>query len=290
MEHLSNLQQRLIVGSFGVMLLLPLVAISHHPLFKWLFFFAISAVIIAALKEYYTIARGRDCRPLYKFGLTGSFLFLLALFLSSQDIIHWAWPTVVLWGMFVSAFLYYFSRDVDPFYNLAVTVFGVMYLTVPLGCLIAINYAGVEYNVFDGRWTLLYLIMLTKITDIGAFFVGKLFGKHKMSPYISPKKTWEGAAGGLLSALTLSIGFYFFFHYQFVIPPFPLSLNQSIWLGLLISITAQFGDLTESLLKRSVGVKDSSHVPGLGGMLDTADSLIFTAPLMYLYLLLCCGN
>ena len=105
-----------------------------------------------------------------------------------------------------------------------------------------------------------------------------------MAPYISPKKTWEGAIGGFFASLITSLFIYFLVNYLYEVPPINLSLFHSIWLAGVLSVIAQFGDLSESLLKRDVGVKDSNSIPGLGGMLDVVDSLVFTAPLMYIYL------
>ena len=121
------------------------------------------------------------------------------------------------------------------------------------------------------------------MTDTGGFFIGKKFGKEKLAPYISPKKTWEGALGGFVAAIFSSIAVVFF---ASIFDPeaFGLTLWQSIWLGAGIGICAQIGDLSESLLKRDGGIKDSNQVPGLGGMLDIVDSLVFSAPLVYIFL------
>jgi phosphatidate cytidylyltransferase len=125
---------------------------------------------------------------------------------------------------------------------------------------------------------------MTFITNASAYFFGKSLGKNKLAPYISPKKTWEGAIGGFCIALIASMGF----HVLANLPnnPIPISLSfwESIFLGGILSFLAQLGDLAESLLKRDVGVKDSSHIPGVGGILDIVDSLVFTSPALYLYL------
>lgn len=116
------------------------------------------------------------------------------------------------------------------------------------------------------------------MSDTGAFYFGRFFGRHKLYPSVSPGKTWEGAVGGLLFSLIPAYGFALF-----------VSLYRWNWriliLTLAISIAGQIGDLAESMLKRNCGVKDSGNIlPGHGGILDRIDGLLFAIPLLYLYL------
>lgn len=279
----NHLKQRLIAGFLGSAILLIVVFLSHLPIFKLLFTLLASGVISLALWEYYNIARTKGFQPLIKIGIVGTVCFVIATFLQSQFNAKML-PEITLGITLIAAFIYYFIKGSDPFVNLSITGFGILYLTIPLSYLININYFASEPIVRDGRWCLFYLLLVTKITDTAAFFLGKKYGKLQLSPYISPKKTWEGALGGLLGAILTSMLLYVFFHLFFELVPLNITLFQSIWLGALISIAAQFGDLSESLLKRDVGVKDSSHLPGLGGVLDIVDSLVFTSPLMYIFL------
>jgi len=122
-----------------------------------------------------------------------------------------------------------------------------------------------------------YLLLVTKAGDIGAYLVGSKFGRHKLIPRISPNKSVEGAIGGFL----FSIAFAFISRYYLRWVSFSFILVSSI----LIGVFAQLGDLAESLIKRDYEVKDSSiFLPGLGGMLDVIDSILFTAPVFYIYL------
>lgn len=282
LSSLSNLQQRLILSFIGIIVLLIVITFSYSPALRFLFAFFTAGFIGAALWEYYSIAKAKDCQPLIKIGIIGTLFYVLAVFLKAQFEILLL-PEIVLGLILISVFCYYFIKGSDPFVNLAITMFGILYITIPLCYLIKINYFIAEPISRDGRWCLIYLLAITKITDTSAFFIGKKYGRFQLSPYISPKKTWEGAFGGLLGAILLSILFYFFFK-SFEVPPLNISFLQSLWLPFVISVGAQFGDLAESLLKRDVGVKDSSRLPGLGGMLDIVDSLIFTSPLMYFFL------
>lgn len=283
-ERMNNLQQRLVVGSVSTACMLFAIYLSHTPAFSSIFVLLIAAIISLALWEYYHIAQLKQLQPLSKIGLIGTVAFTCSTFLSTQFEQAQLLPHIVFGLTLASGYLYYFIKGTDPLVNLAVTLFGFVYLTIPLSFLILINYFSANPTVVDGRWCLFYLLTVTKMTDTGGYFIGKRFGRTKLSPGISPKKTWEGAIGGLCTSILASVILYAIFNHFFQHSPFDITLWQSIWLGALISVTAQFGDLAESLLKRDTGVKDSSHLPGLGGVLDIVDSVIFTAPLMYLFL------
>ena len=115
--------------------------------------------------------------------------------------------------------------------------------------------------------------------DTAAYYVGSAIGHNKLIPNISPNKTIEGAIGGTFGAVIVAVAAKIFFFKNF-------SLTEAVMLGIIISITAQFGDLFESLLKRAGGVKDSGNlIPGHGGILDRIDSLLFAAPAFYYFTL-----
>ncbi|MGQ9553785.1 MAG: phosphatidate cytidylyltransferase [Anaerolineae bacterium] len=123
-------------------------------------------------------------------------------------------------------------------------------------------------------WLALALVTMW-ISDTGAYFVGSAFGKHKLALHLSPKKTWEGAAGGLITALVSG---------TLIAWLGGISPVHGFAVGLMIGTICPFGDLAKSILKRQVGVKDSSNlIPGHGGMLDRLDTLLFVAPLVYYY-------
>jgi phosphatidate cytidylyltransferase len=127
----------------------------------------------------------------------------------------------------------------------------------------------------------LYFILVTKFSDLGAYCVGSLIGKHKMIPRISPGKTWEGFGGAIVVSTLVSLVF------AHLAGPRLYGMNwmHAVILGVLLSTAAVVGDLIESIFKREAKVKDSGHwFPGIGGILDLMDSLLFNAPLMYLYL------
>jgi phosphatidate cytidylyltransferase len=128
----------------------------------------------------------------------------------------------------------------------------------------------------QGALLVVFLVLVTKMGDVGAYFMGRFFGRHSLIPRISPHKTIEGTIGGLaFSVVTALAG-------RLYLPVF--SFAHLLTLGLLLGILAQVGDLAESLLKRDCAVKDSgTSISGFGGMLDIIDSLIFTAPIFYCY-------
>jgi phosphatidate cytidylyltransferase len=284
LKKMSDLNQRLIISGLSVLFLLTVIYLSPYLYFRPFFVLACAAIIGSALWEFYSIGKAKGYAPLVKLGIVGTVVYVIADFLSTQSPRLELLPALVVGGITVSSFLYYFIKGSNPFINLSITLFGILYLTIPLSSVININYFFPSEASQDGRWWLFYLLAVTKITDTGAFFCGKNFGKSKLVPYISPRKTWEGAIGGLVFGVATSLVLNWIAQTSFNTPPIVLTFWQSIYLGILISVVGQFGDLAESLLKRDGGVKDSNQLPGLGGMLDVVDSLIFTAPLLYVFL------
>lgn len=163
---------------------------------------------------------------------------------------------------------------------ISTTLFGLMYVPWLLNFFQKINYYPFQ-NAKSGHFYLLYFIAITKFSDLGAYAVGSLIGKHKMIPRISPGKTWEGFGGAIVTSTLLSLLFAYYGQKYLQ----GMTYLHAIILGILLSASAVVGDLIESLFKREAGVKDSGRFfPGIGGMLDLMDSLLFNAPLMYLYI------
>lgn len=283
MKRLSaNFKDRLIASVLGIIILLAAIYFSNSGFLSLFFLSIVAGSIGTALWEFYNIAKARGYAPLNGIGILFSIFYVFSIYLSTQIPSAFALPIIVIGLALISGFLSYFVKGTDPFINLAITFFGIIYLTLPLSFIVNINYFFPKGTPYDGRWWVFFLITITKMTDIGAYFFGKLIGSHPLTPYISPKKTWEGAVGGLLTAAIASFLFYLIPH--FTSGASFLSLGEALSLGIGISLLAQFGDLAESLLKRDLGVKDSNHLPGLGGILDILDSLVFTIPFVYLFL------
>lgn len=174
-------------------------------------------------------------------------------------------------------------RDDEPLQTMAYTLFGLLYVIWLFNFVTKIVYVTPRTSTgqVTGQFYCLYLIAVTKFSDMGAYLVGSMIGRHQMIPHISPKKTWEGFCGALAFSSLASLG---------LLKLMPAQLSALTWtdatiLGLLLGFAAVVGDLAESIIKRSTGVKDSGNFfPGIGGSLDLIDSLLFTAPLLYFYL------
>lgn len=277
-------KQRVLISSLSILALVFCIYYSFTSVFKPIFILINAGIIGLALLEYYQLAQHKGFQPLTFAGIGSTIIYIIAISFGLHHVQLAELPSLILLGSLLLFFLMFFKDHGSPLGNLAVTLFGIVYLTIPLGCAIRINYFFPIDALEDGRIWLAYVLIVSKITDIGAYFCGKIFGTTKLAPSISPKKTIAGAIGGGVLALIASILFFVFSPNAALLAPFKITLWQSIWIGFLICILAQLGDLAESLLKRDAGVKDSSHLPGLGGILDVMDSLVFTLPLMYLLL------
>ena len=166
---------------------------------------------------------------------------------------------------------------------ISTTLFGLMYVPWLLDFIQKINFFPFRADTArnTGTYYVLYFILVTKFSDTGAYVTGSLIGKHKMIPRISPGKTWEGFAGAMVWSTAASVIYAHVFRGHMP----EMNWVHATLLGVILSIAAVVGDLIESLFKREAGVKDSGNFfPGIGGILDLLDSLLFNAPIMYLYL------
>lgn len=233
---------------------------------------AFSGVVVLggalALLEFYRLCFGdRRHSWLIGIGLTG----FAALILGTH------WPIIIVPTLLttlvciISVPLLHRSTLEQSLRDGAMTVFGVLYLGLTLGML------SMTRLLPQGEWLIFFLLLVTWASDTGAYYVGTLIGRHCLAPTISPKKTVEGLVGGLIGAIIVAYVARWWF-----LPE--LSGLDCLILGTLLTITGLWGDLTESAMKRSVGVKNSGGIlPGHGGMLDRLDSLLFTAPVFYYY-------
>jgi phosphatidate cytidylyltransferase len=175
------------------------------------------------------------------------------------------------------------TRDVLPLEKMAFTLFGLLYVIWLFNFVTKIVYVvpRTPEGAVTGHVYVFYLIVITKFSDMGAYLTGSLIGKHLLIPHISPAKTWEGFFGALVFATIGSYAVFFFLGDQLTY----LDWTHATVLGVLLGFSAIIGDLAESIIKRSTGVKDSGNfLPGIGGALDLIDSLLFTAPLLFFYL------
>ncbi len=253
------------------------------------FFLLISTIGLRALWEFFRML-DHGGRPHFKLlGMISGFILILGSFYYYRTYgleQSYDFERAVLLAFVISVFtrqIFERTRDDRPLETMAFTLFGLLYVLWLFNFVTKIVYVvppEVDGSV-RGHFYVLYLIIVTKFSDMGAYLVGSVLGRHQLIPHISPKKTWEGFLGGLGFSL---LGSYALFSL------IPSQLPGMTWmhatiLGLLLGFVAVIGDLAESIVKRSMGVKDSgTMLPGIGGALDLIDSLLFTAPLLYFYL------
>ena len=257
--------------------------------YEILFWFLISAFGLIALWEFYGML-DHDRLPNFKITamicgaimLGGSFYYFAHMGLAGS----YDFEIAVLLFFLLTVFarqMFARLRDDEPLKTMAYTLFGLMYVLWLFNFMTKIVYLTPRSSTgaVTGQFYVLYLIAVTKFSDMGAYLLGSAIGRHQMIPHISPQKTWEGFFGALVLSLCASLGLYK------LMPGHLSALNwtHATILGLLLGFAAVVGDLAESIVKRSTGVKDSGNLlPGIGGALDLVDSLLFTAPLMFFYL------
>lgn len=271
------LKKRVITALWGIPLLVA--AIWFDTPLPW---FTILVAIwgVLAVFEFYRLVAASKVTPLTYFGLIWSLLFILS---GDSDLLTLIEPyfdhnrlTPLLLTSAVLLSLIYLLRQAqkkEAFSGWAWTIAGILYIGWLLSYLVALK------GLADGRNWVFLALFTTFASDTIAFFTGRAWGRHRLAPNISPKKNWEGAIGGVIGAIIVSL--------VFILPTplrLPMNWGQAILLGLLASIFGQLGDLVESLFKRNMGVKDSgSLLPGHGGVLDRIDSVVFTGIVVYYY-------
>lgn len=256
---------------------------------EWAIFFVIAGLGMAGLYEYFHML---DHKRLPSFKLTamicgaiflaGSFYYFRTFGPSRAYDFEIAVVLLFLVLVFTRQ-MFERTRDRAPLETMAYTLFGLLYVVWLFSFVLKIVYIAPRTDAgnITGHWWVLYLIAITKFSDMGAYVVGSLIGQHKMIPHISPNKTWEGFAGAILFSVLISFGLYWLMPAQLA----GLNPVHAALIGVLLCLVAIVGDLGESIVKRSTDVKDSGHLlPGIGGALDLIDSVLFTAPTLYFYM------
>ena len=263
-----------------------LIAFSGH---EFLFYALICVFGLIALWEFYSMLDHRDL-PNFKITgmicgavmLVGSFYYFAKMGPAGS----YDFELAVLLFFLLTVFgrqMFARLRQDEPLQTMAYTLFGLLYVLWLFNFTTKILYLTprASNGVVTGQFYVLYLIAVTKFSDMGAYLTGSLIGRHLMTPHISARKTWEGFCGALVFALLCSL-------LLFKLMPGHLSMltwTHATVLGLLLGFAAVIGDLAESIIKRSTDMKDSGNfLPGIGGALDLIDSLLFTAPLLFFYL------
>ena len=241
----------------------------------------VTLISVLTLREFYALMRGAGYDPFDKFGMVIGAALTLAPWLRAD----FGFEPGVLLPLAVVVFAIRLLGERTPETRveaLASSVFGVVYVPLMLSYMVAIitPLPGDTISA-NGRLLLaLWLVAVAKFCDVGALLTGLAIGRHQMSPQISPKKTWEGAAGGLLTSMGVGAGFAWLARDAF--PPF-LTPGFAALIALPVGALGIVADLVESIIKRRANSKDSgATIPGIGGMFDLSDSIILVAPVGYL--------
>jgi phosphatidate cytidylyltransferase len=275
--------------SFVVLWTVVLTALFSGNRFVSDYVFLVIMIVLAAsgLAEFYGLAAKRDLVCFERWGIFGGMLLMVGTFLNLTGHLGTSGAPARV-NDFETSFLILFvlglclrqfvSRsNTAGIVAISTTLFGLMYVPWLMNFIQKINF----FPQVEGHYYLLYFLLITKLSDTGAYATGSLIGRHKMIPRISPGKTWEGFVGALVFSTVASLLFVHFFGDRMA----GMNWKHATILGIILAIGAVIGDLIESLFKREAGVKDSGKFfPGIGGILDLLDSLLFNAPIMYVYL------
>ncbi|AFL83879.1 CDP-diglyceride synthetase [Belliella baltica DSM 15883] len=269
-NNYSNLGQRVITGLIGAS---AIVAGSYYS--EWLYFIIFGTILIFSQMEFYKLSGLDGMLPLKSFGtFLGVAIFTLTFLIELKHLedkyYFLIFPLVAL----VFFIKLYRKSDKKPFTGVAFTFLGIFYVAVPFSLLnlAAFSVDGTfHYEIIIGSLVILWA------SDSGAYFAGTKFGKTKLFERVSPKKSWEGFLGGVLLAFTVA----------YILSKYFVSLEEWQWfcIAAIIIIAGTYGDLIESLFKRSIEIKDSGKIlPGHGGFMDRFDGLLLSAPFIAAFL------
>jgi phosphatidate cytidylyltransferase len=269
----SNLVQRAITSLVGAALILAALIYSD-----WTYFLIFGTILGMSQMEFYKLSGLDGMLPLKSFGtILGLLIFTLTFMVEKEHL-----PHEYLYLIFPLVSLTFFIKlykktDKKPFTGVAYTYLGIFYVAVPISLL---NLAVFSVDAVYHYEILIGCLLILWASDSGAYFAGTRFGKTKLFERVSPKKSWEGFLGGAFSAILVA----------FVISQYFTVLEDWKWLVIagIIIIAGTYGDLIESLFKRSIEIKDSGSVlPGHGGFMDRFDGLLLSAPFITAFLKIC---
>ena len=278
---MNNFTKRLLTGIGFVSVLLS--GIIFHPI---LFFVIFASITLLGLHEFYVLGRKMKAEPLMVTGLLIGFTIFAITFLNAAKVVD-NHVFVIIVPLFVLLTVFELYRKTPyPILNIAYSVFGILWIVIPFSFfsyflydtnlnsdnnyLINITdiYTGYNYKI------LLSFFLLLWSDDTFAYIFGVSFGKHRLFERISPKKSWEGFFGGVLMSIVMSVVLSYFFGFY--------SLKFAVALAVVVSVFGTFGDLIESMFKRSIDVKDSGKLlPGHGGILDRFDGVFLASPIVF---------
>jgi phosphatidate cytidylyltransferase len=281
---MNNFWTRAITGTVFVVVLVGAILLGG-----WYMHITFGAIVLLGLLEFYKLFEKTDSQPQRLAGaLIGILIYLLAIltlrqndFMPGTRVYGNALIALIISSFVFIAILELFRKQKKPLENISLTVGGIIYVVFPF---VLLNWLAInrdpqpvlhhEPPVFDQFWPVLSIFILIWCNDTFAYLTGKLLGRHKLFERISPKKTWEGFMGGLVFAILAAIILAY-------------SLEQSytkyVTYAIVAGVIGTLGDLVQSMLKRSVDVKDSGNIlPGHGGILDRFDGVLFAAPVIFI--------
>lgn len=265
----NNLTQRLITAFIGAAVIVFCIVFN-----EWTYYAVFFVICLFTLIEFYDLSGLDGMVPQKTFGtICGMLIFSLSFFIEKEDISYRYYFLIFPIVSFVYMIKLYKKFERKPFTNIAYMILGLFYVAMPFSLLNIAVYENGQYN-FEVIFGCLFILWAS---DTGAYFAGTLFGKRKLFERISPKKSWEGAVGGAILAIVFAL----------VIADYFDSLQKWQWLTIsgIIIVGGIYGDLIESLLKRSIEIKDSGvSLPGHGGFLDRFDGLLISAPFIVAFL------
>ncbi len=258
---------RIISAIIGILILIFVIFMGG-----WVFKLALMLVALLGLFEFYSVLQRGKIKFTNIAGFVSAVLIFIVTDLNMKDKFFYILLITIIF-LFILSIL---SKKY-AFNDIMVTILGLVYPTLSFITILLIS--KIDYPINNLALALLFL--LTWSSDTFAYFSGMLLGRHKLSPDLSPKKTIEGAVGGVIGTIIISVicwGITSFYY------DFSISWYHFLVIGLMCGIFSQFGDLSASLIKRNYDAKDFGHImPGHGGILDRFDSILFTAPLIYIY-------
>ena len=265
LRNLSNLQQRVIAALVAIPFLLFCILYNDYT---FLVLFLVIG-IFAQLEFYKLVGSISDNLPLTFYGtFCGVVMHLLTFFIEKGDLAYQYYYVLSPLLTFIFFIKLYKSKDEKPFKNIAYTFLGIIYVALPFTLLTVLAY--IKNDTYDPNIVLGCLFLLWA-SDSGAYFAGTKFGKTKLFERVSPKKSWEGSIGGMIAAMVVAT----------IISKYYTNYSSFHWylIGVIIVVAGTYGDLVESLFKRSINIKDSADtIPGHGGFLDRFDGLLLSIP------------
>jgi len=278
----------------STVVLWAVVGVVFASMRSWAYLGLLGLLTVVATREYFQMLRaaGVRCFPRFGLGLAVGYCGVLhAGLLRNAEGILGGWDLFAVCVALIGAFALEMRgpiRVLESLVAVTVTLCGFIYIAFLFNFGAKLLFLAPGWQVGDGRVAqpaavlLLWLLAVTKFTDMGAYLVGSLIGRHKLIPHVSPGKTWEGLGGALAFSQLAGCGLYAALPQELAVLG---GWGHVVFLGLILAVLAVLGDLAESVVKRALQAKDSGQMlPGIGGALDLIDSICFTAPALYFYL------